>query len=96
MDWNDIKKQQANKKDLEKQKKLDYMRQYAYNYYFTTKAKQRLTNIKMVKPNLYNFVIDTSIRLAKDGHLDSQINDNELKGLLKEINKPKDVNIKRR
>lgn len=95
MDWNDVKKHHQQSKNDEEQK-LQKMRDYAFNYFFTPKAKQRLTNIKLVKPNLYTFIIDTSIKLAKNGHLDSLINEEELKGLLKEINKPNDINIKRR
>lgn len=77
------------KQRQEKIKKIKMMRQYAYRYYFTSEARQRLGNIKMVRPKQYTEIIDLSIRFARDGHLTSPITDNELKELLKQMNEQK-------
>lgn len=79
-----------NRKEKEEQiRKIKRIRQYAYRYYFTPDARERLGNIKMVRPKQYAEIIDLSIKFAKDGHLTSPINDRELKELLKQMNEQK-------
>lgn len=93
--YSDAKNYLANKEKQEKAELQNKMRRYAYMHYFTENARTRLSNIGLVKPNLYNYILDVSIRLARDGHLDSRIDNDELKILLADINKPRDTKIRR-
>ncbi|MFW9907466.1 MAG: DNA-binding protein [Candidatus Thorarchaeota archaeon] len=51
----------------------------------TPEARQRLTNIRMVKPQLAEQIEMQLIQLAGSGRLRGQVTDEQLKGLLKQI-----------
>ncbi|MCP8307793.1 MAG: DNA-binding protein [archaeon] len=55
----------------------------------TSEARQRLTNIKMVKPELANTVEEYIIQLASSGKIREPLTDEEFKQLLMVIQKPK-------
>jgi len=55
----------------------------------TSEARQRLNNIKMVKPELANIVEDYIIQLASSGKIKEPLTDEEFKQLLMTIQKPK-------
>ncbi|MDP8907382.1 MAG: DNA-binding protein, partial [Thermoproteota archaeon] len=52
-------------------------------------ARQRLTNIKMVKPDLASAVENYLINAATTGRLNRALTDNELKQILLSIQQPK-------
>ena len=93
--YNDTRKHFNEKQKYEKDDQLKAMRQFAFTNLFTDSAKDRLSNIKIIKPDLFNYILDVAIKMFNDKQLDSRINNDELKGLLKEINKPKNINIRR-
>ena len=93
--YNEVKDHFNKKQKYEKDDEIRAMRQYAFTTFFTDRAKDRLSNIKMIKPELYDYILDVSIKMANDHQLDSRINNEELKGLLGEINKPKDIKIRK-
>ena len=49
---------------------------------FTSEARQRLTNVRMVKPDLAKTIEEYVIQLASSGKLTSIIDDDKLKVLL--------------
>ena len=48
----------------------------------TSEARQRLTNVRMVKPEIARTIEDYVIQLASTGRLKSVIDDDQLKTLL--------------
>ena len=56
---------------------------------FTTEARERLSNIKMVKPDLAESIENQIFQLAASGRLKRQITDEELKQMLGSFQKPK-------
>jgi programmed cell death protein 5 len=56
---------------------------------FTSEARQRLTNIRMVKPELAKAIEDQIIQLASSGKLTHQVTDEELKKMLSTVPQPK-------
>ncbi len=93
--YGDTRKYHDNKAIQEKAELQKKVRRYAYMHYFTEEARSRLSNIGLIKPDLYNYILDVSVKLARDGHLDSRIDNEELKILLADINKPKSTKIRR-
>jgi len=60
-------------------------------------ARMRLSNIKMVKPDLAGMVENYLIGMASQGKINSQISDEQLKQILMSIQQPKrDFKINRR
>tara|TARA_B100001964_G_scaffold150924_1_gene166089 strand:+ start:3444 stop:3725 length:282 start_codon:yes stop_codon:yes gene_type:complete len=55
----------------------------------TSEARERLTNIRMVKPDISKIIEDNIIRLASTGKLTPPITDEHIKQLLLSIQKPK-------
>ena len=51
----------------------------------TPEARQRLANVKMVKPQLAEQIEAQLIQLAASGRLKGQVDDNQLKTLLQQI-----------
>ena len=49
---------------------------------FTSEARERLTNIRMVKPELAESIESQIFQLVQSGRLKHQINDDELKQML--------------
>ena len=63
-----------------KQRKSQIMR-----LYLTSEARQRLNNVRMVKPELADFVEEQIIQLATSGKLKKQIDEEEVKEILSNI-----------
>ena len=62
----------------------------------TSEARERLTNIRMVKPDISKIIEDNIIRLASVGKISPPITDEYIKQLLLSIQKPKrEFKIKR-
>lgn len=56
---------------------------------FTSEARERLTNIRMVKPDLAESIESQIFQLVSAGRLKHQINDDELKQMLGKLQQPK-------
>jgi programmed cell death protein 5 len=56
---------------------------------FTSEARERLTNIRMVKPDLAESIESQIIELVSAGKLTHQISDDELKQMLGQLQQPK-------
>jgi programmed cell death protein 5 len=73
--------------DREKQEKAS--REQMLRVIFTTEARERLSNIRMIKPELAASIEDQIFQLAASGKLRSQVTDEELKKLLGSFQRPK-------
>lgn len=63
----------------------------------TTDAKQRLSNIKLARPQVGEQIEQQLIMLAQSGRLQQKITDAQLRELLRKIMpKKRDINIERR
>ncbi len=83
--------QQAQKEQLEEQKKS------ILRSILTTDAKQRLSNIKLARPQIGEQIENQLIMLAQSGRLQQKITDAQLRELLRKIMpKKRDINIRRR
>jgi programmed cell death protein 5 len=88
----DVQEQQEQQKEqFEKQKKA-IMRSI-----MTNKARERLANIKMARPEVAESLENQIIMAAQSGQLKNKINDEQLRMLLQKIMpKKRDIKIKRR
>jgi len=67
-------------KEEERQLKLKIIRTF-----LTPEARQRLNNVRIVKPELAEFVENQIVQLALSGKLKRQITDEEMKEILSSI-----------
>ncbi len=56
---------------------------------FSTEARERLSNIRMIKPELATAIENQIFQLAAAGKLRSQISDEELNNMLGSFQRPK-------
>jgi len=81
------KTQDAQPADQERQAKA--AREQMLRLIFTSEARDRLNNLRMVKPDLAASVENQIFQLASSGRLRHQINDEELKQMLGQLQRPK-------
>ncbi|HXT83540.1 MAG TPA: DNA-binding protein [Verrucomicrobiae bacterium] len=82
--------QQPSDEEIRKQRaEAEAMKQKALAMLLDTQARQRLTNIKMVKPDLAMAVENYLINAATSGRLNRTLTDDELKQILLSIQQPK-------
>jgi len=83
--------QESQEKEFEKKKKA------ILRSILTPKAKERLGNIKVARPEMAESIENQLITLAQSGRLKNKINDEQLRLLLsKIIPKKRDIKITRR
>jgi len=81
---------QPSDEELRKQQaEAEAVKQKALAMLLDTQARQRLTNIKMVKPDLAAAVENYLISAANSGRLNRALSDSELKQILLSIQQPK-------
>ncbi|MEE9585998.1 MAG: DNA-binding protein [Nitrososphaerales archaeon] len=73
----------------EEEEKQRAMREGLLRMLLTSDARERLTNIRMVKPEVAKVIEDNIIRLASAGRLQPPVSDEDVKKLLISIQKPK-------
>jgi len=72
------------------------MREAALRMALTSEARQRLANVRMVRPDLANAVEEYVIQLASSGKLRSAIDDDQVKQMLATLQgKKRDITIRR-
>ena len=77
------------------QQKEDVMREQMLKVLLTTEARERLANIRMVKPDIARLIENQIIQLASSGKIQKSIPDEEIKEFLASFQKPqKDFKIK--
>tara|TARA_B100001179_G_C18458866_1_gene346281 strand:- start:184 stop:456 length:273 start_codon:yes stop_codon:yes gene_type:complete len=75
-------------KDLQEQDEK-VVRERILKVILTSDARQRLTNINMVKPDVAKRIEDTIIQLASTGKLKQAVTDGEIKNYLNAMQEPK-------
>jgi programmed cell death protein 5 len=82
--------QQPSDEEIRRQRaEAEAIKQKALAMLLDSEARQRLTNIKMVKPELASAVENYLINAATTGRLNRALTDNELKQILLSIQQPK-------
>lgn len=90
----EIKSERSNRNDEDQQQQI--MREGMLRMLLTTDARERLTNIRMVKPDIAKIIEDNIIRMASAGKISPPVTDEYIKQLLQSIQKPKrEFNIRR-
>ncbi len=81
----------------EQQKEYEDQKKQILRSILTSKAKERLGNMKIARPQITEQIENQLIMLAQSGRLNQKITDTQLRQLLaKLIPKKRDINIKRR
>ncbi|HLE34685.1 MAG TPA: DNA-binding protein [Nitrososphaerales archaeon] len=84
-----IKLSQGNSEDGAKETEAKIMRERVLRVLLSPEARQRLTNVKMVKPDLAKAVEDYIISMGSQGKLNKALTDDDLKQILSSIQQPK-------
>lgn len=85
-----IKLSQGNpEEDRAKETEAKIMRERVLRVLLSPEARQRLTNVKMVKPDLAKAVEDYIIAMGSQGKLNKALTDDDLKQILSSIQQPK-------
>ena len=72
------------------------MREAALRMALTSEARQRLANVRMVRPDLSNAVEEYVIQLVSSGKLRSAVDDDQVKQMLATLQgKKRDITIRR-
>jgi DNA-binding TFAR19-related protein (PDSD5 family) len=81
----------------QRKQQIKIMRNYALRNYFTNRARQRLSNIKLVDKEKYNKILDMTIAMVQNKDLESIMTDEELKQFLQKLSSDKKgFNIRRK
>jgi len=92
-----LAQQSASEQEEEKEREYQEERARILRKYLSSEARVRLTNVKMVKPDLAEAVENQIIYLAQTGRLNRVISDDELKSLLARLNQGRhEIKIERR
>ncbi len=84
------------KADSQEDKEKKVLRENIIRMALTSEARQRLANIRMVKPQIAQTIEEYIVQLASSGKLKQVINDDQLKELLGSIQgKKREFTIKR-
>ncbi len=68
---------------------ISSMKEQALRTILSPQARLRLTNVRMVKPELASIVENYLIGMASKGKLNTQVTDDQLKQILQSIQQPK-------
>ena len=82
-------KPQDSQSAAEQERQARAAREQMMRVIFTTEARDRLNNLRMVKPDLAVSIENQIFQLVSSGRLRHQINDDELKQMLGQLQKPK-------
>lgn len=74
---------------LEQEKQERAAREQMLRIVFTSEARERLSNIRITRPDLAKQVENQIFQLAATGRIKSQITDEELKQMLSSLQQPK-------
>lgn len=77
------------KNSREEDEKKRVMREGIIRMIFTSEARERLTNVRLVKPDVAQVVEDNVIRLVSAGKVKPPVSDEDVKRLLMSFQQPK-------
>ncbi len=97
----DLQNQAAANQDAQVQqegqrKAAEKERQDVVKRFVTPEAYERLTNVRLVRPDVVENVENQIIMLAQSGRLNRQITDAEVKSLLARLSEKRETKIERR
>jgi programmed cell death protein 5 len=88
MDLSESRESQP-RKDQEEDREKKALRENIMRMALTSEARQRLANIKMVKPQIAQTIEEYVIQMAASGKLKTVINDDQLKEILASLQEKK-------
>ena len=88
--------QDAQEREATQRRAAEKERQEAIKRFVTPEAYERLTNVRLVKPELVENVENQIIMLAQSGRLNRLIADAEVKSLLARLSEKRETKIERR
>jgi programmed cell death protein 5 len=83
------KNNNQSEEERKREAEADAMRQKVLMVLLDASARQRLANVRMVKPELANAVENYLVNAASSGRLNRALTDDELKQILLSIQSPK-------
>lgn len=97
----ELQKQALERQDIEEQeeaerKAAEKERQEILRKLLTPEALERLSNVRLVRPELAENVENQIIYLAQSGRLSRQVTDAEIKSLLAKLSEKREIRIERR
>ena len=97
----DLQQEEQLQQSMEEQelqaKQFDEQKKMILRSVLTPKAKERLSNIKLARPQIVEQIENQLISLAQSGRVQQKIDDAQLRQLLtKIIPKKREINIRRR
>jgi len=91
-----MEKDQLNEARRREDAERKAMKSNALRTLLTSEARERLANVKMVKPEVAEVIENSIIQQASTGRLKRPMNDDELKAILHSMQQPKkEFKIKR-
>ena len=84
-----MEKDQINEARRREEAERKAMKNNALRTLLTSEARERLANVKMVKPEVAEVIENSIIQQASTGRLKRPMNDDELKAILHSMQQPK-------
>jgi programmed cell death protein 5 len=84
------------RREEEERKALQKERQELLTRFLTPEAIQRLSNVRLARPEVAENVENQIIALAQSGRLNRMITDSELKAILARLTEKREIKIERR
>lgn len=79
--------------DMEEMQKIEQLKKTILTKVLSRQASERLSRIKLVKPELANQLELYLIQVYQEGKLRSEVSDEQLKGILESLNSKKKFKI---
>ncbi|PTD94043.1 DNA-binding protein [archaeon SCG-AAA382B04] len=94
----ELKEKKGSQEELEQRKQQqEAQKKKLLKKIMTSEARQRLSNLRMAKPEFVESIEQQLILLAQKGSIQGKIDDDQFKKILKKAQSDsKDINIKRR
>ncbi len=80
---------------IEEMQKLEQLKKTVLHRILSKEAKERLTRLKLVKPELANQLELYLLQLYQDGQIKTVISDEQIKSVLEALTKKKEFRIRR-
>ena len=94
--YDELEKRNQMEQQKEAQKQFEVQKQALLRKILTPKARQRLTNLKMVRSDFVSQIELQLIQISQQGRIKIPINDNVLKQMLKKLQSDRrDIKIRR-
>lgn len=81
----ELRRRAALEEEKRRRAEAEALKQEILRRILTPKARERLSNVRLVKPELAEFVENQLVALAQTGRLNRQIDDDELKEILADL-----------